>query len=149
MKKLFLYIFLVLIVFSEGFAETKYSDLLRLNKSDDPKKVVELIEKLTLGFEIETSFMEDCANHLKIFKEKSNDKCAKVIERGESMERLLNIFGSNEFKSNILNLSNNIDNNTITFITSDQLAKKLDFLIKKNDDFNNAMGRVTFFLNNL
>ena len=91
--KIPLYIFLVLMVCSAGFADTKYSDLLKLNKSDDPKKVVELIEKLTLGFEIETSFMEDCANHLKIFKEKSNDKCAKVIERGESMERLINIFG--------------------------------------------------------
>ena len=132
-----------------GFADTKYSDLLKLNKSDDPKKVIELIEKLTLGFEIETSFMEDCASHLKIFKEKSNDKCTKVIERGVSMERLLNIFGSNEFKNNILNLSNKIDNNSIDFITSDQLMKKLDFLIKKNDDFNDAMGRVTFFLDNL
>ena len=149
MRKLSLYIFLVLIVCSAGFADTKYSDLFKLNKSDDPKKVVELIEKLALGFEIETSFIEDCASHLKIFKEKSNDKCAKVIERGESMERLINIFGSNEFKNNILNLSNKIDNNTINFITSDQLAKKLDFLIKKNDDFNDAMGRVTFFLNNL
>ena len=136
-------------VCSVGFADTKYSDLLKLNKSDDPKKVIELIEKLTLGFEIENSFMEDCASHLKIFKEKSNDKCTKVIERGESMERLINIFGSNEFKNNILNLSNKIDNNTVNFITSDQLMKKLDFLIQKNDDFNDAMGRVTFFLNNL
>ena len=149
MKRLSLYIFLVMIICCSGFADTKYSDLLKLSKSDDPKKVIELIEKLTLGFEIETSFMEDCASHLKIFKEKSNDKCAKVIVRGESMERLINIFGSNEFKNNILNLSNKIDNNTINFITSDQLAKKLDFLIKKNDDFNDAMGRVTFFLNNL
>ena len=33
--------------------------------------------------------------------------------------------------------------------TARLLAKKLDFLIKKNDDFNDAMGRVTFFLNNL
>jgi hypothetical protein len=132
-----------------GFADTKYSDLLKLNKSDDPKKVVELIEKLTLGFEIEISFIEDCASHLKIFKEKSNDKCTKVLNRGDSMERLLNIFGSNEFKTHVLNLSKKIDNNSIGFITADELMNKLEILMKKNDQFSNATKTVSFLLQNL
>ena len=35
------------------------------------KKVIELVEKLTLGFEIETDFIEDCATYIKTFKTKS------------------------------------------------------------------------------
>ena len=136
-------------VCSTGFADTKYSDLLKLNKSDDPKKVIELIEKLTLGFEIETSFIEDCASHLKIFKEKSNDKCAKVLNRGDSMERLLNIFGSSEFKTNVLNLSKQIDNNSIDFINGNELMSKLEILMEKHDQFSDGTKTVSFLLQNL
>lgn len=136
-------------VCSVGFADTKYSDLLKLNKSDDPKKVIELIEKLTLGFEIETSFIEDCASHLKIFKEKSNDKCAKVLNRGDSMERLLNIFGSSEFKTNVLNLSKQIDNNSIDFINGNELMSKLEILMEKHDQFSDGTKTVSFLLQNL
>jgi len=132
-----------------GFADTKYSDLLKLNKSDDPKKVIELIEKLTLGFEIETSFIEDCASHLKIFKEKSNDKCAKVLNRGDSMERLINIFGSSEFKTNVLNLSKQIDNNSIDFINGNELMSKLEILMEKHDQFSDGTKTVSFLLQNL
>ena len=149
MRKLSLYIFLVLIVCSAGFADTKYSDLFKLNKSDDPKKVVELIEKLALGFEIETSFIEDCASHLKIFKEKSNDKCAKVLNRGDSMERLLNIFGSSEFKTNVLNLSKQIDNNSIDFINGNELMSKFEILIEKHDQFSDGTKTVSFLMQNL
>ena len=136
-------------VCSVGFADTKYSDLLRLNKSDNPKKVIELIEKLTLGFEIETSFIEDCASHLKIFKEKSNDKCAKVLNRGDSMERLLNIFGSSEFKTNVLNLSKQIDNNSIDFINGNELMSKLEILMEKHDQFSDGTKTVSFLIQNL
>mgnify|MGYP007072308016 FL=1 len=136
-------------VCSVGFADTKYSDLLKLNKSDDPKKVIELIEKLTLGFEIETSFIEDCASHLKIFKEKSNDKCAKVLSRGDSMERLINIFGSSEFKTNVLNLSKQIDNNSIDFINGNELMSKLEILMEKHDQFSDGTKTVSFLLQNL
>mgnify|MGYP007047550059 FL=1 len=136
-------------VCSVGFADTKYSDLLKLNKSDDPKKVIELIEKLTLGFEIETSFIEDCASHLKIFKEKSNDKCAKVLNRGDSMERLINIFGSSEFKTNVLNLSKQIDNNSIDFINGNELMSKLEILMEKHDQFSDGTKTVSFLLQNL
>ena len=136
-------------VCSTGFADTKYSDLLKLNKSDDPKKVIELIEKLTLGFEIETSFIEDCASHLKIFKEKSNDKCAKVLNRGDSMERLLNIFGSSEFKTNVLNLSKQIDNNSIDFINGNELMSKLEILMEKHDQFSDGTKTVSFLMQNL
>ena len=136
-------------VCSTGFADTKYSDLLKLNKSDDPKKVIELIEKLTLGFEIETSFIEDCASHLKIFKEKSNDKCAKVLNRGDSMERLLNIFGSSEFKTNVLNLSKQIDNNSIDFINGNELMSKLEILMEKHDQFSDGTKTVSFLIQNL
>ncbi len=136
-------------VCSTGFADTKYSDLLKLNKSDDPKKVIELIEKLTLGFEIETSFIEDCASHLKIFKEKSNDKCAKVLNRGDSMDRLLNIFGSSEFKTNVLNLSKQIDNNSIDFINGNELMSKFEILIEKHDQFSDGTKTVSFLMQNL
>jgi hypothetical protein len=136
-------------VCSVGFADTKYSDLLKLNKSNDPKKVIELIEKLTLGFEIETSFIEDCASHLKIFKEKSNDKCAKVLNRGDSMERLINIFGSSEFKTNVLNLSKQIDNNSIDFINGNELMSKLEILMEKHDQFSDGTKTVSFLLQNL
>ena len=149
MKKLVLYIFLGLMFCNVGFADTKYSDLLKLNKSDDPKKVIELIEKLTLGFEIETSFIEDCASHLKIFKEKSNDKCAKVLNRGDSMERLLNIFGSSEFKTNVLNLSKQIDNNSIDFINGNELMSKFEILMEKHDQFSDGTKTVSFLLQNL
>ena len=149
MKNFLAIVILSLFYFNTVIAETKYSDLLILNKSSDPKKVIELVEKLTLGFEIETDFIEDCATYIKTFKKKSNDKCRKVLERKDSISRLLDIFGSNEFKTNMLNLSKKIDNGSIKFITGNELLNKLETLMKKNDEFINATKTVTFLMKNL
>ena len=149
MKNFLAIVILSLFYFNTVIAETKYSDLLILNKSSDPKKVIELVEKLTLGFEIETDFIEDCATYIKTFKTKSNDKCRKVLERKDSISRLLDIFGSNEFKTNMLNLSKKIDNGSIKFITGNELLNKLETLMKKNDEFINATKTVTFLMKNL
>ena len=148
--KVFIFLFLIISLFiSKSFADTKYSELVELNKSNDPKKIIKLIDNLILGFDIETSFIKDCANHLKIFKEKSNDKCTKVYNRGDSMMRLIEILSSKDFENNLMSLAKKIDNKTIDFISVKDLEKKLELLIKKNKEFNDATSSVTFLMQNL
>ncbi len=148
--KVFIFLFLIISLFiSKSFADAKYSELIELNKSNDPKKIIQLIDKLTLGFDIETSFIKDCASHLKIFKEKSNDKCKKVYDRGDSMMRLIEILGSKKFENNIISLATKIDNKSIDFISKIDLEEKLELLLKKNNEFNDATSTVTFLMKNL
>ena len=148
--KVFIFLFLIISLFiSKSFADAKYSELIELNKSNDPKKIIQLIDKLTLGFDIETSFIKDCASHLRIFKEKSNDKCKKVYDRGDSMMRLIEILGSKKFENNIISLATKIDNKSIDFISKIDLEEKLELLLKKNNEFNDATSTVTFLMKNL
>ena len=148
--KVFIFLFIIVLVFiNKSFADAKYSELIELNKSNDPKKIIQLIDKLTLGFDIETSFIKDCASHLKIFKEKSNDKCKKVYDRGDSMMRLIEILGSKKFENNIISLATKIDNKSIDFISKIDLEEKLELLLKKNNEFNDATSTVTFLMKNL
>jgi len=141
--------FVFLIISKISYAETKYSNLLDLNSSNNPSDTIQLIDQLTMGFNLEGGFVRDCVVVLEISKKKSNDECNKVLDRVESINRLLKILSSEEFRTNLTILANKIDKKEINIISSQKFEDKLEILSREHEEFNDLMSKVNFYLNNL
>ena len=141
--------FIFLIISKISFAETKYSNLLDLNSSNNPNDTIQLIDQLTMGFNLEGGFVRDCVVVLEISKKKSNDECNKVLDRVESINRLLKILSSEEFRTNLTILANKIDKKEINIISSQKFEDKLEILSREHEELNDLMSKVNFYLNNL
>ena len=141
--------FVFLIISKISYAETKYSNLLDLNSSNNPSDTIQLIDQLTMGFNLEGGFVRDCVVVLEISKKKSNDECNKVLDRVESINRLLKILSSEEFRTNLTILANKIDKKEINIISSQKFEDKLEILSKEHEELNDLMSKVNFYLNNL
>ena len=141
--------FVFLIISKISYAETKYSNLLDLNSSNNPSDTIQLIDQLTMGFNLEGGFVRDCVVVLEISKKKSNDECNKVLDRAESINRLLKILSSEEFRTNLTILANKIDKKEINIISSQKFEDKLEILSKEHEELNDLMSKVNFYLNNL
>ena len=141
--------FIFLIISKISYAETKYSNLLDLNFSNNPSDTIQLIDQLTMGFNLEGGFVRDCLVVLEISKKKSNDECNKVLDRVESINRLLKILSSEEFRTNLTILANKIDKKEINIISSQKFEDKLEILSREHEELNDLMSKVNFYLNNL
>jgi len=141
--------FVFLIISKISYAETKYSNLLDLNSSNNPSDTIQLIDQLTMGFNLEGGFVRDCVVVLEISKKKSNDECNKVLDRAESINRLLKILSSEEFRTNLTILANKIDKKEINIISSQKFEDKLEILSREHEELNDLMSKVNFYLNNL
>ena len=141
--------FIFLIISKISYAETKYSNLLDLNSSNNPSDTIQLIDQLTMGFNLEGGFVRDCLVVLDISKKKSNDECNKVLDRVESINRLLKILSSEEFRTNLTILANKIDKKEINIISSQKFEDKLEILSREHEELNDLMSKVNFYLNNL
>ena len=141
--------FVFLIISKISYAETKYSNLLDLNSSNNPSDTIQLIDQLTMGFNLEGGFVRDCVVVLEISKKKSNDECNKVLDRVESINRLLKILSSEEFRTNLTILANKIDKKEINIISSQKFEDKLEILSREHEQLNDLMSKVNFYLNNL
>ncbi|MDC1170070.1 hypothetical protein OAT35_01715 [Candidatus Pelagibacter sp.] len=141
--------FVFLIISKISYAETKYSNLLDLNSSNNPSDTIQLIDQLTMGFNLEGGFVRDCVVVLEISKKKSNDECNKVLDRVESINRLLKILSSEEFRTNLTILANKIDKKEINIISSQKFEDKLEILSREHEELNDLMSKVNFYLNNL
>lgn len=141
--------FIFLIISKISYAETKYSNLLDLNSSNNPSDTIQLIDQLTMGFNLEGGFVRDCLVVLEISKKKSNDECNKVLDRVESINRLLKILSSEEFRTNLTILANKIDKKEINIISSQKFEDKLEILSREHKELNDLMSKVNFYLNNL
>ena len=141
--------FIFLIISKISFAETKYSNLLDLNSSNNPSDTIQLIDQLTMGFNLEVGFVRDCVVVLEISKKKSNDECNKVLDRVESINRLLKILSSEEFRTNLTILANKIDKKEINIISNQKFEDKLDILSREHQELNDLMVKVNFYLDNL
>ena len=141
--------FVFLIISKISYAETKYSNLLDLNSSNNPSDTIQLIDQLTMGFNLEVGFVRDCVVVLEISKKKSNDECNKVLDRVESINRLLKILSSEEFRTNLTILANKIDKKEINIISSQKFEDKLEILSREHEELNDLMSKVNFYLNNL
>lgn len=141
--------FIFLIISKISYAETKYSNLLDLNSSNNPSDTIQLIDQLTMGFNLEGGFVRDCLVVLEISKKKSNDECNKVLDRVESINRLLKILSSEEFRTNLTILANKIDKKEINIISSQKFEDKLEILSREHEELNDLMSKVNFYLNNL
>ena len=141
--------FVFLIISKISHAETKYSNLLDLNSSNNPSDTIQLIDQLTMGFNLEGGFVRDCVVVLEISKKKSNDECNKVLDRVESINRLLKILSSEEFRTNLTILANKIDKKEINIISSQKFEDKLEILSREHEELNDLMSKVNFYLNNL
>ena len=141
--------FVFLIISKISYAETKYSNLLDLNSSNNPSDTIQLIDQLTMGFNLEGGFVRDCVVVLEISKKKSNDECNKVLDRVESINRLLKILSSEEFRTNLTILANKIDKKEINIISNQKFEDKLDILSREHQELNDLMVKVNFYLDNL
>ena len=141
--------FVFLIISKISYAETKYSNLLDLNSSNNPSDTIQLIDQLTIGFNLEGGFVRDCVVVLEISKKKSNDECNKVLDRVESINRLLKILSSEEFRTNLTILANKIDKKEINIISSQKFEDKLEILSREHEELNDLMSKLNFYLNNL
>lgn len=141
--------FVFLIISKSSFADTKYSNLLDLNSSNNPSDTIQLIDQLTMGFNLEGGFVRDCVVVLEISKKKSNDECNKVLDRVELINRLLKILSSEEFRTNLTILANKIDKKEINIISSQKFEDKLEILSREHEELNDLMSKVNFYLNNL
>ena len=130
-------------------AEERYSDLLSLNKSINPEATIELIDKLTLGFNLERGIIQDCENYLKVFKKKRNDKCNKVLSRAKSTNILFEILQSSEFRQNLTSLSKQLDQKSTNVISANELAIKIKVLMREQEQFFETSKAVNFLFKNM
>ena len=66
MKKLSLYIFLVLMWCNVGFAEERYSELIKKSKTGKGDIIIEVLKESNFAYELEMSFAEECLYELKV-----------------------------------------------------------------------------------
>ena len=147
----FLPTFVTLFLMLDGLAnaEERYSDLLSLNKSTNPEATIELIDKLTLGFNLERGIIQDCENYLKVFKKKRNDKCNKVLSRAKSTNILFEILQSSEFRQNLTSLSKQLDQKSTNVISANELAIKIKVLMREQEQFFETSKAVNFLFKNM
>lgn len=149
MKFLLTFVTLFLMLGGVASAEERYSDLLSLNKSTNPEATIELIDKLTLGFNLERGIIQDCENYLKVFKKKRNDKCNKVLSRAKSTNILFEILQSSEFRQNLTSLSKQLDQKSTNVISANELAIKIKVLMREQEQFFETSKAVNFLFKNM
>ena len=149
MKKVLTFVTLFLMLGGVASAEESYSDLLSLNKSINPEATIELIDKLTLGFNLERGIIQDCENYLKVFKKKRNDKCNKVLSRAKSTNILFEILQSSEFRQNLTSLSKQLDQKSTNVISANELAIKIKVLMREQEQFFETSKAVNFLFKNM
>ena len=149
MKPLLTFLTLFLMLGGVASAEERYSDLLSLNKSINPEATIELIDKLTLGFNLERGIIQDCENYLKVFKKKRNDKCNKVLSRAKSINILFEILQSSEFSQNLISLSKQLDQKSTNVISANELDIKLKVLMREQKQLTETSKVVNFLFKNM
>ena len=149
MKPVLTFLTMFLMLGGVASAEERYSDLLSLNKSTNPEATIELIDKLTLGFNLERGIIQDCENYLKVFKKKRNDKCNKVLSRAKSTNILFEILQSSEFRQNLTSLSKQLDQKSTNVISANELDIKLKVLMREQKQFFETSKVVNFLFKNM
>ena len=148
MKKLSLYIFLGLMFCNVGFT-ANYEELLNKGKTANYKETIEIMNEVILGFEFENSFLEDCVNEIKYFKE-WGDKCKKVALRMDGQHNLMNVFASENLQSNLLEIGKKLDNGEkLDFIDKTKLQTKMDKIIELYGKHGSLLKKINFLRDNL
>ena len=148
MKKLSLYIFLGLMFCNVGFT-ANYEELLNKVKTVNNKETIEIMDEVILGFEFENSFLEDCVNEIKYFKE-WGDKCKKVALRMDGQHNLMNVFASENLQSNLLEIGKKLDNGEkLDFIDKTKLQTKMDKIIELYGKHGSLLKKINFLRDNL
>ena len=148
MKKLSLYIILGLMFCNVGFT-ANYEELLNKGKTANYKETIGIIDEVILGFEFENSFLEDCVNEIKYFKE-WGDKCKKVALRLDGQINLMNVFASENLQSNLLEIGKKLDNGEkLDFIDKTKLQTKMDKIIELYGKHGSLLKKINFLKDNL
>ena len=148
MKKLSLYIILGLMFCNVGFT-ANYEELLNKGKTANYKETIGIIDEVILGFEFENSFLEDCVNEIKYFKE-WGDKCKKVALRMDGQINLMNVLLGENLQSNLLEIGKKLDNGEkLDFIDKTKLQTKMDKIVELYGEHGSLLKKINFLKDNL
>jgi len=148
MKKFIVALFLFFFI-SYLSASDNYSELEIVKKPLSSEETYQILNKIILGYDLEISFMDDCINHLKLFKEKNNKPCTKILDRQNYISTLMNIFSNVNFRTNLNNLANEIEKKIFTDVSENQLMDKLNLIQNKIKELGEKGATITFLLKNL
>ena len=137
------------LLWSNVIFAANYEELLNKVKTVNNKETIEIMDEVILGFEFENSFLEDCVNEIKYFKE-WGDKCKKVALRMDGQLNLMNVFASENLQSNLLEIGKKLDNGEkLDFIDKTNLQTKMDKIVELYGEHGSLLKKINFLKDNL
>ena len=149
MKKLSLYVFLVLMWCNFGFAEERYSELMKKSKTGKGDKIIEVLKESNFAYELEMSFAEECLYELKVLKEKGGKRCSKMMSRMDGVQNLLQILLEPNFKKEFLKIGEEFDSGKRSKTEFMKVEKMMSEHLRKQNKITEIYSNITFLFKNL
>jgi hypothetical protein len=125
MKKLLGILALGLLWCNVGFAEN-YEELMKKANTATGKDAIEVLELAKEALDFERSFLKECLNDLKIYRDKKVESCLKFKDRYDGLVNLTMIFTAH-LKSEFYKISNKLDSGEkLEYTNGEHLMKTMN-----------------------
>ena len=147
-KKLLGILVLGLLWCNVGFAED-YKNLLKKAKTASKEQIQEIINHISVGYDLEIGIAERCMYDLKSTQE-FGQSCEKLVSRFDAVNNLGGVFAVPNFRNKLSEITKALDKGEkLPYINTSEFMRDLKAYTRKLSKFEKLVSDILFLKNNL